>query len=292
MIDRYPSPDAKSRLAGNHSPGIVQAALGSIVVLVISTLNRVMVVEYARPALLPGALVALHYAVQLSRPRFGYGSDRSGRRTPWILGGMAVLVTGGVLCALATVGLSSRPWPALLLAIVAYILVGLGVGAAGTSLLVLLAGRVKEGSRAAAATTMWVLMIAGFALTSAVVGHFLDPFSPRRLIGVTSGVAVAAFSIALIAMWKVEGSSNADVLQGAPRGRPRGSESQRLRRRASPASGGSLDRGVSRISYSYPCWPTARRSFSSSPSRDWFLVTRSGSRPDYQDSGTHRCSWA
>ncbi len=186
--------------------GLVQAALGSIVVLVISTLHRVMVVEYARPALLPGALVALHYAVQMARPRFGFGSDRGGRRTPWILGGMAVLSVGGVLCALATVGLGVSPGPALLLAIVAYILVGLGVGAAGTSLLVLLAARVHEGRRAAAATTMWVLMIAGFALTSGIVGHFLDPFSPRRLIVVTGTVALAAFAIALMAMWGVEGA--------------------------------------------------------------------------------------
>jgi BCD family chlorophyll transporter-like MFS transporter len=195
---------------------MVQAALGSIVVLVISTLNRVMVVEYARPAVLPGALVALHYAVQLARPRFGFGSDRSGRRTPWILGGMAVLAAGGVLCALATVGLSSWPVPALLLAIVAYILVGLGVGAAGTSLLVLLAARVSEGRRAAAATTMWVLMIAGFALTSAIVGHLLDPFSPRRLVGVTGMVSLAAFALALVAMWRVEGANAANAEGAAP----------------------------------------------------------------------------
>ena len=48
--------------------GFVQAALGAIVVLVTSTLNRVMVVELALPAVVPGALVALHYAVQVLRP--------------------------------------------------------------------------------------------------------------------------------------------------------------------------------------------------------------------------------
>ena len=77
--------------------GLVQAALGAIVVLTTSTLNRVMVVELALPALLPGLLVALHYAVQMTRPRMGYGSDVGGRRTPWIVGGMAVLALGGVL---------------------------------------------------------------------------------------------------------------------------------------------------------------------------------------------------
>ena len=59
--------------------GLVQTALGAIVVLTTSTMNRVMVVELALPAMLPGALVALHHAVQLLRPRLGHGSDVGGR---------------------------------------------------------------------------------------------------------------------------------------------------------------------------------------------------------------------
>ena len=45
-------------------------ALGAIVVLTTSTLNRLMVVELALPAVLLGALVALHYGIQLTRPRW------------------------------------------------------------------------------------------------------------------------------------------------------------------------------------------------------------------------------
>ena len=78
--------------------GLVQAMLGAVVVLTTSTLNRVMVVELA----LPGLLVALHYAVQISRPRMGFGSDVGARRTPWIIGGIVVLATGGFLGAVAT----------------------------------------------------------------------------------------------------------------------------------------------------------------------------------------------
>ena len=69
--------------------GLVQTALGSVVVLTTSTLNRIMVVELALPAMLPGALVGLHYVLQVLRPRLGHGSDVGGRRTPWIVGGMA-----------------------------------------------------------------------------------------------------------------------------------------------------------------------------------------------------------
>lgn len=190
--------------------GLVQAALGAIVVLVTSTLNRVMVVEYKMPAMLPGALVALHYAVQMLRPRFGFGSDRGGRRTRWIVGGIALLGVGGVLCAMATVSITAHLLWGLALAIAAYAVVGLGVGAAGTSLLVLLASQVDERRRAAAATIMWVLMIAGFAVTSTLAGHFLDPYSPHRLIMVMIVAAVAAFVVSVAAVWGVEDERQAE----------------------------------------------------------------------------------
>ena len=83
--------------------GLVQTALGAIVVLTTSAINRVMVVELGLPATIPGLLVALHYAMQLMRPAMGYGSDTGGRRTPWIIGGVGVLGLGGIGAALAAV---------------------------------------------------------------------------------------------------------------------------------------------------------------------------------------------
>ncbi len=55
--------------------GLAQAALGSIVVLTTSTLNRIMVVELGLAAVIPGVLVGLHYGVQITRPLWGHGSD-------------------------------------------------------------------------------------------------------------------------------------------------------------------------------------------------------------------------
>jgi len=155
--------------------GLVQTALGAVVVMATSTLNRVMVVEAALPAIVPGLLVGLHYAVQVVRPRFGHGSDVGGRRTPWILGGMAVLGTGGALGAVATALMVEKPAAGIALAVLAFAMIGLGVGAAGTSLLVLMAARVAPRRRAAAATTTWVMMIAGFVLTTAIAGALLQP---------------------------------------------------------------------------------------------------------------------
>jgi MFS transporter, BCD family, chlorophyll transporter len=187
--------------------GLVQTALGSIVVLTTSTINRIMVVELALPAALPGALVALHYAVQILRPRLGYGSDVGGRRTPWIIGGMAILALGGIGAAVATASMSAHPVFGIALAVVAFLLIGLGVGASGTSLLVLLAKRVDESRRAAAATTVWVMMIVGFIITAGVAGHLLDPFSPARLVVIATAVSAIAFIVTLAAVWNVEGPS-------------------------------------------------------------------------------------
>jgi len=187
--------------------GLVQTALGAIVVLTTSTLNRVMVVELALPAMLPGALVTLHYAMQLLRPRMGYGSDLGQRRTPWIVGGMTTLAAGGVGAAMATALLASHFALGVLLAVLSFALIGGGVSACGTSLLVLLAKRVAAERRAAGATVVWMMMIAGFAVTATVAGKLLDPFSPGRLVTVTAGVSLAALLITLAAIWRVEGNA-------------------------------------------------------------------------------------
>lgn len=200
--------------------GLVQAALGGIVVLTTSTLNRVMVVELALPALVPGALVALHHVLQVLRPRFGYGSDTGGRRTPWIVGGMATLGAGAILAALATAWMVSSPAAGLALAVGAFTLIGIGVGAAGTSLLVLLAKSVDAPRRAAAASIVWVMMIAGFIVTAATVGHFLDPYTPARLVVIAALVALLAFAVAVVAVRGVEDRVGAAPGDVACDGRP------------------------------------------------------------------------
>ncbi|MGL4395385.1 MAG: BCD family MFS transporter [Hyphomicrobium sp.] len=186
--------------------GLVQTALGAVVVLTTSTINRVMVVELALPAVLPGALVALHYALQVLRPRWGHGSDVGGVRTPWIIGGMAVLGLGGIGAAFATTVMPHAFAAGVMLAIASFTLVGVGVGATGTSLLAMLATHVAPERRAAAATIVWLMMIVGFIVTTIVAGSFLDPYSPTRLVAVTAAVSAIAFLVATVAIYGVESS--------------------------------------------------------------------------------------
>jgi MFS transporter, BCD family, chlorophyll transporter len=185
--------------------GLVQTALGAVVVLTTSAINRVMVVELALAATVPGLLVGLHYAVQLLRPRMGHGSDVGGRRTPWIIGGTAVLALGGTGAAVSVAVVEEAGLAAgLAVAALAFLLIGAGIASAGTSLLVLLADRVAPERRAAAASLVWIMMIAGFVVTTAVASRLLDPYSPSRLVAVSAGVCVLAFLLASAAVWWVE----------------------------------------------------------------------------------------
>jgi BCD family chlorophyll transporter-like MFS transporter len=204
--------DEKLGWLGIARLGIVQMALGSVVVLTTSTLNRVMVVELALPALLPGALVGLHYALQVFRPRLGHGSDVGGRRTPWIVGGMATLSGGGLLAAIATAWMASNVMAGVALAVAAFVMIGIGVGAAGTSLLVLLAQRTDETRRGAAATIVWVMMIMGFITDRDGQRQAAGPLLSHAPGGeVAAIVAIAAFLLSLAAVWGMEPGSSAAV---------------------------------------------------------------------------------
>ena len=198
--------------AGIVRLGLVQSALGAVVALTTSTLNRVAVVEEAMPVALPAAFVAWHYVVQLSRPRWGYGSDMGHRRTPWIISGVGVLALGAIVATDAILMLSSSPVAGILLALVAFTMIGAGVGAAGTSLLALLATRVAPARRPAAASITWIMMIVGIVVSAGISGALLQPFSDQRLAMVASGVAGIAFMLTLLAVWGAEG----DVVAAVP----------------------------------------------------------------------------
>ena len=236
--------------------GLVQAALGAIVVLTTSTLNRVMVVELALPALLPGLLVALHYAVQIAAAAHGLRLRR--RRAPHAVDHRR---HGGAGRWAASAPRWPRRWmahataaPASPLAVLAFALIGLGVGAAGTSLLVLLAKRVRrararrgghhrlddDDRRLRRHRRRWP-------------GSLLDPYSPQRLVAVIGGgVAAGLRAWPLLALRGLEGRA----ADGADR-RRRGASPTSAPRCA--RSGPSRRRAASRSSSSSRCWPTARR---------------------------------
>lgn len=200
--------------------GMVQSAIGATAVLMTVIFNRVMVVEMALPASLPAALVAWHYGLQLSRPRWGHGSDRGQNRTKWIICGICMLALGAVLAANATILLPTHILVGLSLGIIAYAMIGAGIAASGTSLLALLATSVTPARRPAAAAIAWSMMILGIVLTAAIGGKLLDPYSPQRLVLVASGIALIAVVVTLLAIRGVEASHAAATPTAAVKAAP------------------------------------------------------------------------
>ncbi|MDA8962044.1 BCD family MFS transporter [Congregibacter sp.] len=209
--------------------GLVQTSLGAIIVLTTTVINRVMVVELALPAMLPGILVGIHHAVQMSRPRFGHGSDVGGRTTAWIIGGMIVLALGGIAAAVGTVLISTNVFWGLLVSTLAFVAIGLGASAAGTSTLVTLAKHVAPHRKAAAATIVWIMMIAGFAVTAGVAGSYLDPFTPLRLLTVTASVSTIAVALTLVSVFRLEPKGSLSAANREALRARRGSFSEALR---------------------------------------------------------------
>lgn len=184
--------------------GTVQAAIGAMVMLGTSLLNRVMVVEYAVAAAVPAALVAWHYAVQLTRPLWGHQSDQTQARTPWIVCGLGVLALGMLLAVNATIMMATGGVTAVLLGILSFTMIGIGVGMAGTALLALLASRVEPARKPAAAAITWTMMVAGIVVAAALSQVWLEPFSEARLAIVVSLIVLGAFCVALLALLRFE----------------------------------------------------------------------------------------
>ena len=92
----------------------------------------------------------------------------------------------------------------MLLSILAYTLIGLGVGPSGTSLLALMAKHTAERRRPAAAMITWLMMIFGIAMTAGIVGMLLVPYSFELLLKIVAGLTVLTMIISFAATWKIE----------------------------------------------------------------------------------------
>ena len=193
--------------------GLVQLCIGSSVVIPLSTLNRLMKVELALPATIAGFLIALHYAVQLTRVNWGYLSDKTQNRSQWIIFGMLILGIGGVLASASIPLIESNFAYGIMLALFSYTLIGFGVGAAGTPLLALLASYSSKSQKGFAASITFLMMILGLAITGITAGIILDPYSHQKLIKITASLAIITNILSYLSLKNLEKTlrNNADA---------------------------------------------------------------------------------
>ena len=193
---------------------LFQVSVGMAQVLLIGTLNRVMIVELGVSTTIVALMIALPVLVAPFRALLGFRSDthRSAigwKRIPylwfgslWQMGGLAIMPFA--LLVLSGDQTTGPAWAGTVLAGIAFLMTGLGMGMTQTAGIALAADRATEDTRPRVVALLYVMFLAGMAFSSLVVGWFLRDFSPLTLVRVVQGCGLATLILNLIALWKQE----------------------------------------------------------------------------------------
>lgn len=159
---------------------LLQFSTAIVFVLLNSTLNRVMIVEYQIDAWIVGVLIGLHNLLAGIRPFIGYYSDThlffGYRRTPHVIVGNLILVFGVLLSVYGLMLVKGNYAMGIGLIVIAFTLYGLGINITGTMFYALLADSAGEKHKAKAVTVGWFVLIFGVILVSGLVSAYLKDF--------------------------------------------------------------------------------------------------------------------
>lgn len=150
-----------------------------------STLNRVMINELDMLATTVALLTALPYLFSPIQIAIGSYADRHPifglRRSPYIVFGLAMCITGAILAPGAAFAMAEQPGISLLYAVAAFGLWGMGFNFATVAYFALSSELFEERERSATMALMFGLMVASMIVMSIVIGAIVDPFTPEAL---------------------------------------------------------------------------------------------------------------
>jgi BCD family chlorophyll transporter-like MFS transporter len=193
--------------------GLFQLSFGVVSVLVLGVLNRVMFAEIGLPATLIGFLLAMPSLVSPLRLWVGYMSDSrpilGHRRLPYILIGMLLAVVGVLAGTLGALWIVRSVVLGVLLAVVAFLIYGMGKNAMATAFQALIADVFDERQRPQATAILKAAFISGIIGGSLVLGRLVDPYSPTRLVAVVAGTGVFALAMSVVSCVRVEPTGRA-----------------------------------------------------------------------------------
>jgi BCD family chlorophyll transporter-like MFS transporter len=193
--------------------GLFQLSFGLVSVLVLGVLNRVMFAEIGLPATLIGFLLAMPSIVSPLRLWLGYMSDSrpilGHRRLPYILTGMFLAVVGVLAGTLGALWILRSAVLGLLVAVIAFLIYGMGKNAMATAFQALIADVFDERQRPQATAILKAAFISGIIGGSVVLGRLVDPYSPSRLVAVVAGTGVFALVMSVLSCVGVEPTGQA-----------------------------------------------------------------------------------
>ncbi len=188
--------------------GLIHMAVAMTLVPINSTLNRVMIKELAISATLVAILASVPYLFSPLQVAIGSYSDKHPvlgyRRTPYIFFGLILCVLGVAVSPQVAFLMADSPALGLLAAAIAFGAWGMGYNLASVSYLALASELSEEKERGRTIATMWFMMIVGIILTAIGISRLMEPYSPQVLQTAFIEVAIAALTIGLIGLMKLE----------------------------------------------------------------------------------------
>ncbi len=200
---------------------LFQVSVGMALVLLIGTLNRVMIVEYAVPASIVGIMISLPLFFAPFRALIGFRSDThksvlGWKRVPFIWQGSLVQFGGLAIMPFAVLVLARQgesdalpAWIGQIAAAFSFLLVGAGLHTVQTVGLALATDLAPKESQPKVVGLMYVMLLFGMIASALLFGYLLlhptwERLPPGQLIGVIQGSAVATLILNSIALWKQE----------------------------------------------------------------------------------------
>jgi len=188
--------------------GLVHVAVAMTLVPINSTLNRVMIKELAISATLVAILASLPYLFSPIQVAIGSYSDCHPifgfRRTPYILAGLLLCVTGVILSPQVAFLMAENFPLGLLAGFLAFGAWGMGYNLSAVSYLSLASELSGENERGKTIATMWFMMIASIIVTAIALSRMVDPYTPEALIRAFGVVAASALLLGLLGLMKLE----------------------------------------------------------------------------------------
>lgn len=187
---------------------LIHLAVAMTLVPINSTLNRVMIKEFAISAALVAVLASLPYIFSPLQVAIGSFSDRhpifGWRRSPYILAGLLMCVLGVILAPPGVFLLQSQPLLGIVLCGLAFGSWGMGFNFASVSYLALASEISGEKGRSRTVSLMWFVMILGIIITAAVLSRLLETYTHASLELAFVSVALAALAFGLLGLIGLE----------------------------------------------------------------------------------------
>jgi len=187
---------------------LVHVAVAMALVPINSTLNRVMIKEFAISATLVAVLASLPYLFSPLQMVIGSYSDRHPvlgyRRSPYIALGLVLCILGVMLAPQAVFLFSKNVFLGILFSLLAFGAWGMGFNVASVSYLSLASELSGEKGRSRTVSVMWFIMIIGIILTAAALSRLLENYTHQTLQFAFECVGLASLVLGAIGLVGLE----------------------------------------------------------------------------------------